>query len=97
MDGWRTRLLFDRARLWRITRMTVFAGTPLVTASLFACGTCGVENRIYLLRSPDAQVQALIDQCRQPQGSCAPLCRHLLGSDGRRYALPGSFDHCELH
>ncbi|HEY0706555.1 MAG TPA: ferritin-like domain-containing protein [Polyangia bacterium] len=96
MDGWWQRLLFERERLWRVIRLSAFAGTPFVTAGLFACGPCPEEDHIFLLRAPDAQVQQLVDLCQKPQRDCEPLCRHLVRGEFL-VAESQVLAHCELH
>jgi hypothetical protein len=76
-------------------------GTPLIAAlglaslalSLGCGGACGPEDRLYLVRAPDAQTQMLIDACADPlRMDCLPLCEKLSGM-----SVSESIVHCELH
>ena len=57
-------------------------------------GACGPEDRVYLVRAPDAQTQMLIDACADPlRMDCLPLCERLRGMS----FSPAPIVHCELH
>src|SRR5262245_15846645 len=76
-------------------------GAPL---ALPAC-TCPDVDVEYLLRTPDAETQALITACEDPaKRDCLPLCQRLsgAGADGADGASAGAsaaddITHCELH
>ncbi len=59
------------------------------------CGSpCEPEDRVYLLRAPDAQTQALLDACADPtRMDCLPLCEKLKGPSFSSEPIV----HCELH
>jgi hypothetical protein len=78
-------------RLVTLFKRAALIATPLASLSLAACGPCpGPTDQIFLIRNPDAAMQALIDQCRAPvEPSCFPLCQAV---SGHAY-----FAHCELH
>ncbi len=94
---WWNRLWFDCDRLWRLIKRTALAGLPAAAGGLWACGPCPPEDRIFLLRSPEPDIQALIDQCRRPAApQCEPLCVRMLSIESGPFART-TFDHCELH
>ena len=80
-------------RLVAIFRRAALLATPLASIGLMGC-PCpdATTDRIFLIRDPDAEMQALIDACRAPvESDCTPLCRAVAGANF------GQFDHCELH
>lgn len=80
--------LFERLR--RIARL----GLPAATLAFAGC-ECPTDDRLFLLRDPDAETLALIDACRRSQTQCLPLCQSLIVKhpSGR----PEGIQHCELH
>jgi hypothetical protein len=86
-------LRVDYQRLVALFRRAALIAAPAASLGLSACGPCPPVDRIFLLRNPDAETQALIDACRDPVDSdCEPLCQKLMGQSGFR-----EFEHCELH
>jgi hypothetical protein len=77
------------------TSLIVALGLAALALPAGCGGACGPEDRIYLVRAPDAQTQMLLDACADPQRmDCLPLCERL------RAAMSSSTDpivHCELH
>jgi hypothetical protein len=77
------------ASIWRQVR---FAAVLVATATAWACRCPPPEEEIFLVRSPDADTQALIDRCVDPAlHDCIPLCAKVSGSS------PGLIVHCEIH
>jgi hypothetical protein len=77
-------------------RHTLIAALGLASLALpSGCGgACGPEDRVYLVRAPDAQTQMLIDACADPlRMDCLPLCERLRGMS----FSPDPIVHCELH
>jgi len=81
---------------WLIDSLARLAAAAVVLAAV-AVGIAGCQcppprDDIFLIRNPDAEMQALIDACRDPaRRDCVPLCRAVSGM------MFGSFLHCELH
>ncbi len=83
-------------RIARRFRTPLIAALGLASLALpSGCGgACGPEDRVYLVRSPDAQTQMLIDACADPlRMDCLPLCEKLRGTS----FSPEPIVHCELH
>jgi hypothetical protein len=74
-----------------------------LAVSAASCGPCGnEEDRVYLLRDPPADVQALLDACRDPaQKDCMPLCDRLRPAGQFRVELcevfPDHDGYTEVH
>ena len=73
---------------------SIAALAPALLALSSGCGgACGPEDRVYLVRAPDAQTQMLIDACADPlRKDCLPLCERLRGTSSSDPIV-----HCELH
>lgn len=73
--------------------MTRVAALTVALLGLAACPPCPPpEDEIFLVRTPDAVTQALVDRCEDPAvHDCLPLCAKVSGVN------PSQIVHCEIH
>ena len=66
-------------------------GLALVVA-LAACDHCRTEQ-VFVLQSPDSELQALVDDCVANRDACLPLCNRVLEISGQ-FSGTASIETC---
>lgn len=88
---------FDLDALRALLRHAAFIGLPSASLALAACDCPPPSDHLFLVREPDAQVQALIEKCVDgTQRDCLALCDLLIVQEFG-FSQDSYFAHCEVH